>query len=152
MNQTVKAVIFWLVILLAATSLWQVVKNSNTQRTAEISYSQFLSELDRGTVTRVNISNIQADGTYRDGGRFRVNLPTSQEQMLQSLQQTNVEVWYVGSSSGSATWLINLLAPLALVATLWFFMIRQMRTKVNLDRARASFSDISSQGPNAPPL
>ena len=147
MNQTAKAAIFWLVILFAAIALWQVVKNSsNAQRTAEISYSQFLSEVDRGNVTRVNISNIQADGTYRDGGRFRVNLPTSQEQMLQSLRQANVEVWYVGSSSGSPTWLINLFAPLALLAALWFFMIRQMRTKANLDHARASFNDISSQG------
>jgi len=44
MNQTIKTVVFWCVIMLSAFLLWQVVKSGqNQQRTPEISYSEFLS-------------------------------------------------------------------------------------------------------------
>jgi cell division protease FtsH len=139
MNSTVKTVVFWLVILLASVSLWQVVKTgSNTRRTTVISYSQFLSDVDAGNVTRARISGTEADGTYREGDPFRVIVPPSQEQMLQTLRQKNVEVWYAESSSGSVSWLMNLFAPLALLAALWFFMIRQMKTRASIQRAGVS--------------
>jgi cell division protease FtsH len=148
MNSTVKAIVFWMVILFAALALWQVVKNSGSaQRAPEISYSQFLSKADSGDIVRVRISKVRATGIYRDGSSFRVVLPSSQEQMLQLLREQNVEIWYADAADESPwSWLVNLFAPLILLAALWFFMIRQMRTRANLDRAHASVSADISQG------
>ena len=140
-NSTIKTVIFWLVILVSATLLWQVVKsgNSRTQPAPEISYSQFLTQVDAGNVVMVRISKTRADGIYHNGGPFRVNVPGSQEQMLQTLRQKNVEIWYADSPEQSGWgWLVNLFAPLVLLAALWFFMIRQMKTKANLENARTA--------------
>jgi len=129
-NPGVKAAVFWLVILFSAFLLWQVVRNSpNQQTTPEISYSEFLSQVEAGNVARVTIANSQVDGTYRDNRSFRVTAPTAQEGMLQTLRQKNVEVWFRDAARGDwPSWLLNL-APLVLLAALWFFMLRQMKSR-----------------------
>ena len=131
MGNTIKTLVFWIVIAVSALLLWQVVKNGsqNTQQVPEISYSQFLSQVDSGNVGKVRIAGSSGKGTHSDGSRFRVILPASQEQMLETLRQKNVEIWYSADTS-SANWWVNL-APLALLAALWFFMIRQMRSRAN---------------------
>jgi cell division protease FtsH len=130
MNARVKAAAFWLVIMVSAFLLWQVVRSSpNEQTTPEISYSQFLSQVEAGNVSRVTISKNQVYGRSRDNSSFRVTAPSNQEGMLLSLRQKNVEIWFRDSASGDRlTWLMNL-APLVLLAALWFFMIRQMRLR-----------------------
>jgi len=130
MNATLKTLLFWIVILFAAVVLWQVVKVPNSTKAApEISYSQFLSEVNGGEVTRVKISRSHAEGSYRDGRSFRVIVPSSQEQMLATLEAKGVEIWYTEAENGNPwSWLVNLL-PLALLAVLWYYMIRQMRAR-----------------------
>ena len=130
MDQTVKTVIFWLVIVLSAFLLWQGVKaNPDQRKTPEISYSAFLSQVEAGNVAKVTISRNQILGWYRDNSPFSVTPPTSQEGMLQALRQKNVEIWFKDAAEGDrTTWLLNL-APLFLLAALWFFMIRQMKQR-----------------------
>jgi len=49
--------------------------------------------------------------------------------MLQTLRQKNVEIWFRDTASGDrASWLLNI-APLLLLAALWFFMMRQMKSR-----------------------
>jgi len=138
-NSTIKTVIFWLVILVSATLLWQVVKsgNSRTQPATEISYSQFLTQVDAGNVVMVRISKTRADVPQRrlvSGKCARepgANVTDSASE--------NVEIWYADSPEQSGWgWLVNLFAPLVLLAALWFFMIRQMKTKANLENARTA--------------
>ena len=130
MFQTVKAVVFWLVIALSAYLLWQVVKAApNQQKTPEISYSAFLSQVEAGNVVKVTISRNRVLGWYRDNSSFSLTPPTSQEAMLQALRQKDVEIWFKDAAEGDwTTWLLNL-APLFLLAALWFFMIRQMKQR-----------------------
>jgi ATP-dependent Zn protease len=64
--------VFWLVTVISAFLLWQVVKSPNRQKIPEISYSEFLSELEAGNVSKVVISKNQIDGRYRDDRSFRV--------------------------------------------------------------------------------
>jgi cell division protease FtsH len=129
-NSGVKATVFWLVIMLSAFLLWQVVKKSPNQQTIpEISYSEFLSQVEAGNVPKVTISNSQVNGIYRDNSSFRVTAPTHQEAMLQALRQRNVEIWFRDTASSDRTsWLLNI-APLLLLAALWFFMMRQMKSR-----------------------
>ncbi len=130
MNSTVKTVVFWFVIVLSATLLWQVVKGGNTTPVPEISYSEFLSQVDAGNVLKVTVAKNLVTGTNRDHSTFRVIAPSSQEGMLQELRQKNVEIWFKDSAveGGWPAWLLNL-APLILLAALWFFMIRQIQQK-----------------------
>jgi len=144
MNKSIKTIVFWCVITISATLLWQVVRapSNKTQTTPEISYSQFLSQVEADSVAKVRISGNIGQGIRSDGSEFRVVLPASQEQMLERLQQGKVEIWYVPGNS-NANWLVNL-APLFFLAVLWFFMIRQTRLKTN---ARADAATANSGAP-----
>jgi len=126
----VKRAVFWLVIVISASLLWQVVNSSpHRQQVPEISYSEFLSKVETGSVSKVTISKNQIDERYRDDQTFRVTAPTSQEGMLQILHQKGVEIWFREATSGdSSTWVMNF-APIILLGVLWFFMIRQMNSR-----------------------
>lgn len=130
MNTTIKTVIFWVVIMVSATLLWQVVRNSSTQtqRTPEISYSEFMSRVNIGAVSKVVITGTHAIGTYSNGIGFEVNVPASQDQMLAILQQKGVEIRYTDANNSFSSWLLNL-TPLFLLAVLWFYMIRRMQRR-----------------------
>lgn len=132
MNSITKTIIFWLVIAAAATLGWFSLKrNQTTQAAPEISYSQFLSQVDSGAVSRVRISGNVIEGSYRDGSAFRTNTPPNQSAMVEELRSKDVEIWYDRNDGNSTTsWLMNL-APLVLLAFLWFFMIRTIRVRRN---------------------
>jgi len=131
MNASVKSVVFWVVIMISAVALWRAVKSGESQQAApEISYSQFLSQVEAGNVVKVTISGNAVQGSYRNRGFFQVIAPPNQDAMVQTLRQKNVEIWYKNSAkAGTPEQLLATWAPLVLLAALWFFMIRQMKAK-----------------------
>jgi cell division protease FtsH len=145
MGGTSKTVLFWLGILVSAFLLWQAVKaNPANQNTPEISYSRFLAQVADGQVTKVTIAGSVVRGYDAKGGSFRAVVPPNQSAMVEALQQHGVDVWFRETSEqGWPTWVLNL-APLILLAALWFFMIRQMQTRGNRLRA-------TGQTPGPPP-
>ena len=131
MDKTVKAVVFWVVIMISAWLLWQTVRvRGNQQVIPEISYSDFLSRVGEAKVGKVTIAGHQLTGTDRDGSLFRVITPANQEVLLEALQRQGVEIWFRDVSEGSVPLqVLGTLAPLVLLAALWFFMIRQMKLR-----------------------
>ena len=131
MNSTVKTVGFWLAIGLCAVVLYTVLKSANTgQKDRELNFSQFMAEVDQGTVKEVTITGMEVRGKLQDGSPFHTTAQASDPVMSKALQDKKVSVTYRDINNGSWSWLINL-APLALLAALWFFMIRQMQTGGN---------------------
>ncbi len=132
MNSTVKTVGFWVVILLSAFLLWQVVKAStNGQKDKEVNFSQFLSDVDQGKVKEVTITSQEVRGKYSDNSAFHTTAPVNDPDMIKNLRDKGVEMNFRDINAGSwPTWLLNF-APLILLAALWFFMIRQMQTGGN---------------------
>jgi cell division protease FtsH len=131
-NSTVKTVVFWLVIVLSAFLLWQVVKNSSGgQKDTERNWTQFMSDVNQGNVQDVTINGQEVRGKYRDGKGFHTSVPVNFPDMYKTLQDKGVQVTVRDISGGGwPSWLFNL-APIILLAALWFFMIRQMQTGGN---------------------
>lgn len=145
----IKAVLFWTVILVGAVLLWQVVRGGGTSGQAgpvpEISYSRFMSEVADGQVARVTITGNVGQGYDKKGGSFRVIVPADKSQVMQALQQHSVEIWFKDTTDQSwPSWILNL-APLILLAALWFFMIRRIRRRPATGSGMADSQ--SSQGP-----
>ena len=131
MNSTVKTVLFWLMILVAAFLLWKVVQMSTgSPKETEASFSDFLQKIDQGAVKEVTVSNQEVRGKYADGTAFHTIVPAAYPDMYKALQAKNVSVTVHDANGGSWTLVLNLL-PFALLAGLWFFMIRQMQTGGN---------------------
>jgi cell division protease FtsH len=132
-NSTVKTVIFWLVIVLSAFLLWQVVRTGSTgQKEQAINFSQFLSDVDQGNVGEVTITAQEVRGKFKDGRLFNTTAPVNYPDMIKTLRDKGVNINIHDVTNGS--WPLQLLgtwAPLILLAALWFFMIRQMQTGGN---------------------
>jgi cell division protease FtsH len=130
-NSTVKTIVFWLVIVLSAFLLWEVVRASNSgQKEKPTNLTQFLNDVDQGNVKEVTITGQEVRGKYRNDSGFQLTAPANYPDMIKTLRDKGVNINIRDINSGSWTWLINL-APLALLAALWFFMIRQMQTGGN---------------------
>jgi cell division protease FtsH len=131
-NSTVKTIIFWVVILISAVALWQVVKTANSgQKVQEINFSRFMSEVDQGTVKDATLTGMEVKGKLADGSAYHTTVPSNYPDMYKKLQDKNVNITVQDVGNSSWGWLINLIAPLALLAALWYFMIRQMQTGGN---------------------
>jgi|ERR1035438_1123934 cell division protease FtsH len=130
MNKSIKTLAFWAVIVVSAFLLWQTVKaRPGGQPVPEISYSQFVSQVADGKVGKVTIAGSVVRGYDTKGGSFRVIVPSNQTALLVDLQQHGVEVWFKEATEQTwPGWIMNL-APLVLLAALWFFMIRQMQSR-----------------------
>jgi cytoskeletal protein RodZ len=48
--QGVKTFVFWLVILLSAILLWKIVRANDYGKEREITFSQFMQDVDQGSV------------------------------------------------------------------------------------------------------
>ena len=132
MNSTVKTVVFWLVIVLSALLLWQVVRSSSSgPKERPLNFSEFLAEVDQGNVKEVTINAQEVRGQLKDGTNFNTVAPANYPDMIKDLRGKDVKISIRDVTNGSwPTWLLNL-APLVLLAALWFFMIRQMQTGGN---------------------
>ncbi len=130
MSSVAKTVIFWAVIVLSAFLLWQSVKaGPDNQRAPEISYSEFVARIASGQVSRVTIAGSVVHGFDAKGVSFLVYAPYNSSAMLEALQQHGVEIWFKGAPEQSWPNRIGNLAPLVLLAGLWFFMIRQVQRR-----------------------
>jgi cell division protease FtsH len=130
-NSTFKTIAFWLVIVLSAFLLWQVVKSSNSgQKEKDINFSQFMSDVDKGNVREVTVTGPEVRGKYTDNTGFHTTVFSNYPEMIDKLSAKGVNITVRDVNGGSWTWIINF-APLILLAALWFFMIRQMQTGGN---------------------
>jgi cell division protease FtsH len=132
-NSTLKTVLFWLVIVVSAFLLWQVVRTgSSGPKEKEVNFSQFMSDVDQGLVREVVITAQDVKGKYKaDNSPFHSTVPPNYPDMYKTLRDKGVSVNVKDITNGSwPSWLFQLL-PLALLAALWFFMIRQMQTGGN---------------------
>jgi cell division protease FtsH len=131
-NSTVKTVVFWLVIVLCAVLLWQVVTSSKGGvKDAEVSFSQFMSDVDAGKVKEVTISGSEVKGKLAEGSAFHTTAPANYPDMFKALRDKGVNISIHDQQSNSwPSWLLQM-SPLILIGALWFIMIRQMQTGGN---------------------
>lgn len=132
MNASLKTVFFWFFIGVSALLFWQSVRSApQDRRSPEISYSQFISEVQGGNIASVVITGSQIQGEYRNGkGGFRLAGPNNQGVYLDALQNKGVEIRFKDVATDSLPLqLLSTWAPLILLGALWFFIIRQMQRR-----------------------
>lgn len=135
MSNTLKTVVFWIVIGVTAMLLWQVTRASREdRRVPEISYSRFITEVEAGSVESVTIAGTQIRGQYRDGKEmFHLTGPVNAAAYLDTLRNKGVEIRFRDEQSGLAPLqLLGTWAPLILLGALWLLLIRLMQRKNSL--------------------
>jgi len=137
--------------ILVALFLWIYLPAVHTAGQTTLTYSQFLSDVGKGTVKTVTIaqSGGTSTGTLTNGTNYTVVIPPQAGQsLLDTLQSKNVQTTASTSSPGFGTELLNwiiILAPFIILVWLWRRLSRgaagQMQGILGVGRSRAKVFD-----------
>jgi cell division protease FtsH len=133
-NSTVKQVITWVVLAVAAIVLWQVVKNGTSgPKEREISLTEFMSDVEQNSILDATIRGGEVTGKFRnnDQGTYHTTIPANYPDIYKMLRDKNVQVKVVDQQAGMwVSILVNTL-PFLLIIGFWIFMMRQMQAGGN---------------------
>ncbi len=134
MNSTIKQVITWVVLVIAAVVLWQVVRNgANGPKETTISLTAFMNDVDQGIVQEATIRGAEVTGKFKNNDKetFRTTIPSNYPDVYKLLHDKGVSVTVVDQQAGMwVSILINAL-PFLLIIGFWIFMMRQMQAGGN---------------------
>src|SRR5262245_49128133 len=153
MSASFRAVLFWVVALLAVFVLYSFFK-STAHQTKDLNYTQFVKKVEEGAVAKVTISGketLSIEGEYRtESGpneHFRT-VALADDKLMGLLRRSGVDITV--KEARESTYLITLMtwAPMLLIAGIWIFFMRQMQSGGNkalsFGKSKAKLS--SSQG------
>ncbi|WED44714.1 ATP-dependent zinc metalloprotease FtsH [Legionella cardiaca] len=139
----VKNLFLWLIIAIVLVS---VFSNFGPRHTSaeKISYSNFLKEVDQGTISTVTIEdNKVIKGLTKNNHRFVTYMPMQDDALLGELLKNQVDV--SGQEKQQESFLLHLFInwfPMLLLIGVWVFFMRQMqggggRGAMSFGRSRA---------------
>ena len=133
MNSNVKTAIFWVVVICVVILLWNVVKTGGNRMNQELSFSQFMTQVDSGRVREVTITGSEVKGSFKDDKttELRTNVPPAYPDVYKLLLDKGVNVTYKPNDSGNWTAIILNTVPFVLLIAFWIFMMRQMQSGGN---------------------
>ncbi|MCB1532955.1 MAG: ATP-dependent zinc metalloprotease FtsH [Alphaproteobacteria bacterium] len=132
MNSFGRNLIFWLAIGLLLMFLFNVFQG--TQHTGitggdEISYSDFMADAKSGRISNVTIKGEKLIGNFSSSGKGFVTMVPPNENVVDRLEDTGVEISVKEPEEGGVT-LVDILfnfLPILLLIGFWFLMFRQMQ-------------------------
>lgn len=137
MSSAAKNGIFWVVMVATALLLWAVVRSRNPgERIPELSFTEFVHELNRDNVREVKVTRAEAPAMMRvtgirkkDGARFTTTVPTYYPDLYKSLVEKNVDTVFRDEPPTSSwlNWFGNGLLPIVILTGFWIFFMRQMK-------------------------
>ncbi len=119
----------WGVIVVALVVLYSVMNPmaKSGQPAGEITYSELLSKIDSGQIKDATLRGETL--TAHDGAsrKFTVTTPGSQDELLKRMEQHDVNISVQSAQPSIWVQILSSLLPLALMAGLWIFVMRQMQ-------------------------
>ncbi|HWE19364.1 MAG TPA: ATP-dependent metallopeptidase FtsH/Yme1/Tma family protein, partial [Hyphomicrobiaceae bacterium] len=133
MNSNFRNLAIWVVIALLLVALFNLFQGGARTggRGDEISYSDFLSGVESGSVGEVTIQKQKIWGTYRDkGGKFLTYAPPDDPGLVPRLEKKGVKIT-ARPPEDDVPSILGLLAnwfPMLLLIGVWIFFMRQMQS------------------------
>jgi cell division protease FtsH len=127
LNTFYKNLSMWLVIGLTMILLFNLFNKPQTT-TTQLTYSEFMSSVERKAITRVTISGDMITGVLQDGKPFHTIYPTSDREMVSLLRESGVDITVKEAQKDS--WLMTIFVswfPMLLLIGVWIFFMRQMQ-------------------------
>jgi cell division protease FtsH len=129
MNASLRNFALWVIIVLLLLALFTLFQNPVRRPTsAEISFSQFMNEVDQSRVRDVLIQGPEVFGTYTDGRAFQSYAPSDQS-WIQRLHGKGVSIT-IRPAQNDVPWFVSLLVswlPFIALIGVWIFLSRQMQ-------------------------
>jgi cell division protease FtsH len=129
-----KNLMFWMVAALVIFLFWSV--SSRIQKNErQLSFSDFMAQLERGHVAKVTITGSNAGsqiaGEFKNGQSFRTFTPPQFENLVNTMLDKGVEV--TARDANSSSWLGHIISwtPIVIMIAFLIFFMRQMQGSGN---------------------
>ncbi|XCE45802.1 ATP-dependent zinc metalloprotease FtsH [Candidatus Liberibacter asiaticus] len=132
MSFNVRNFVLWIMIalcLIASFSIFQA-PSAGQDGVQDISYSQFIKDVDAGRVRKISVIGTHITGFYVNGeSSFQTYMPLVGSKLLDKLQSKDIEISSRPVNDGSPGLLSYLGSwfPLVLVVLVWMFLMRQIQ-------------------------
>jgi cell division protease FtsH len=133
LSSTTKQIITWVVLIVAGFALWQLVlRTSGSPKESEISYTEFMSRVDRGEIRTAVIKGSDVRGRLADDkSSYKTTVPASDPELYKTLRAKNVNVDITDPQAGLWLSLLIQSVPFLIIIAFWIFMMRQMQAGGN---------------------
>ena len=129
-NRPMRSLLFWIsagIILVLAWSLLQ----SPSMAKKEISFSQFMNEVEQGKVESITIQDTAINGKFTDGQTFKTIAPTGYSDLINVLRAHKVGIDVKSTSRSPILSILMSSLPFVLLIVFWIFFMRQMQAGGN---------------------
>ena len=130
MNSTLKSLLFWMVLVVVGVLIWNL-STKFQQHDHQVSFSEFMSAAESGTVARVTITGQEVNGFNKSGEPFRTYAPAQYEGLVNKLIDKGIVVQAKEPTVSPWASLLYTWAPVLLMIGFWIFFMRQMQSGGN---------------------
>ena len=125
MNKFIKNVALYVLLIIIAVSIFNTFVHPQ-EKHSEITYSDFISQVEKKNVSSVVMTNNAVTGKMKDGTEFATYIPDNDTQLLNKLNDGNVAIT-VKPPEQPAWWmsLLSNLLPIVILIAVWFWMMNQ---------------------------
>jgi cell division protease FtsH len=129
MNANLRNFALWVIIVLLLLALFTLFQNPGQRASStDISFSQLLTEVDKGNVRDVVIQGPDIHGTFNSGTSFQTYAP-SDPSLVKRLYDAKVQIT-AKPPGDNVPWFVSLLVswlPFIALIGVWIFLSRQMQ-------------------------
>ncbi len=129
MRSTLKSLLFWSVMVVVGVAIWNFSQFKRPDRL--VSFSEFMSSAEGGTVARVEIVGQDLNGVTRSGETFHTYAPIQYEGLVNKLIERGVVVNSKEQAASPWASLLYSWGPVILMIGFWIFFMRQMQSGGN---------------------
>jgi cell division protease FtsH len=129
-NSTLKNLLFWVVLVVVGVLIWNF-STKLQQRDRTVSFSEFMSWADSGTLARVVITGQEITGFTKSNEAFHTYAPSQYDGLVNKLIDRGGVVQAKEPSASPWASLLYSWAPVLLMVGFWIFFMRQMQSGGN---------------------
>jgi len=131
MNSNVKTAVFWILLACLGVLVYAVYRSGRTGRVQDVTFSDFLNQVDSGKVRKVTMSGTEVKGVYSDNTELKTQIPINYPDLYKTLRDKGVAMEIKDATSSNYVSLIINAVPFVLLLAFWIFMMRQMQSGGN---------------------
>jgi cell division protease FtsH len=125
-----KSLLFWIVLAVIGVLIWNV-STKFQQNDHQVSFSEFMSWVDAGSVQRVLITGQEISGNTKEGAAFHTYAPEQYEGLANKLYDRGIVIQSKERTASPWATLLYSWGPMLLIIGFWVFFMRQMQSGGN---------------------
>jgi cell division protease FtsH len=129
-NKSMKNLLFWISAGVIIILLWSLLQSPAAAK-KDVTFSQFMTEVEQGRVEKVTIQESELNGVFKDGQTFKTILPGGYADLIKILRENKVDIVVKDTSRSPLFTILISWFPILLIILFWVFFMRQMQAGGN---------------------